>query len=242
MPGANSTRSAPCPPAAGATVDFRFRNGKQVHFEAHEILFTKLLEDVKAHISFGPKQLEWQNIEINDIGSRLVAMNQQQYIGRSVARWDLDLQPLPGHFDKRITVTTPLQKAGAYLLTAKLEGGNVSRIVVWLDDTVILKKPLDGQSYYFVADARTGQGVAGASVDFFGWRNVQVPGKNENRIETKRFAHKTDDRGQLQVRTAEMVDPQGNLPVAHHHGHARRPAGPPGLRQHLGLRPPRSRL
>ena len=137
-------------------------------------------------------------------------MNQQQYLGRSVARWDLDLEPLPGHFDKRITVTTPLQKAGAYLLTAKMEGGNVSRIVVWLDDTVILKKPLDGQSYYFVADARTGQGVAGASVDFFGWRNVQVPGKNENRIETKRFAHKTDDRGQLQVRTAEMVDPQGN--------------------------------
>ena len=198
------------PAGRGATVDFRFRNGKQVHFEAHEILFPKLLEDVKAHISFGPKQLELQNIEINDIGSRLVAMNQTQYLGRSVARWDLDLEPLPGHFDKRITVTTPLQNAGAYLLTAKLEGGNVSRIVVWLDDTVILKKPLEGQSYYFVADARTGQAVAGAGVDFFGWRSLQVPGKNEHRIETKRFAYRADDRGQLQVSTADMVDPQGN--------------------------------
>ena len=66
-----------------------------------------------------------------------------------------------------------------------MEGGNTSRIVVWLDDTVILKKPLDGKAYYFVADARTGQAVAGANVDFFGWRAVQVPGKNEYRIETK---------------------------------------------------------
>src|SRR5262249_1390413 len=124
--------------------------------------------------------------------------------------WDLGLEPMPGHLDKRVTVTTPLQKAGAYLLTATMEGGNVSRIVVWLDDTVILKKPLDKESYYFVADARTGQGVTGASLDCFGWRTMQVPGKNQHRIETKRFAHKTDDRGQVLVATADLVDRQGN--------------------------------
>ena len=39
------------PAGRGATVDFRFRNGKQVHFEAHEILFTKLSSDVKDYIS-----------------------------------------------------------------------------------------------------------------------------------------------------------------------------------------------
>ena len=48
--------------------------------------------------------------------------NQKQYLGGTVARWDLDLKPLPGHVDKRITVTTPLQKAGAYLLTARMDG------------------------------------------------------------------------------------------------------------------------
>src|SRR5262249_16391202 len=99
------------------------RNGKSVHFEAHEILFPKLLQDVKDYISSGPTQLNWQKIEINDVGSRLVAMNQQQYLGRSVARWDLALEPLPRHLDKRVTVTTPLQKAGAYLLTATMDGG-----------------------------------------------------------------------------------------------------------------------
>ncbi len=198
------------PAGRGATVDYRFRNGKQVHFEAHEVLFTKLLKDVKDYISSGPRQFDWQKMDISDIGSRLVAMDQKQYLGRSVARWDLGLEPRPGHFDRRITVTTPLQKAGAYLLTAKVEGGNTSRIVVWLDDTVILKKPLEGKTYYFVADARTGQAVPRARVDFFGWRAVQVPGKNENRIETKQLAHNADGDGQLQVPTASLVDPQGN--------------------------------
>ena len=38
------------PAGKGATVDFRFRNGKKVTFEAHEIKVAKLLDDVK-HIS-----------------------------------------------------------------------------------------------------------------------------------------------------------------------------------------------
>ncbi len=42
------------PAGGGATVDFRFRNGKQVHFEAHEILFSKLLKDAQDYISSAP--------------------------------------------------------------------------------------------------------------------------------------------------------------------------------------------
>ena len=76
MPGASSTRWKPCPPAAEPRSTFRFRNGKQVHFEAHEILFTKLLKDVKDYISSAPAQLDWQKIDLSDIGSRLVALNQ----------------------------------------------------------------------------------------------------------------------------------------------------------------------
>ena len=62
------------PAGAGATVDFRFRNGRCVHFEAHEILFTKLLKDVKDYLTSGPRQLDWQKINISDIGSRLVEL------------------------------------------------------------------------------------------------------------------------------------------------------------------------
>jgi hypothetical protein len=186
----------PQPAGRAASVDFRFRNGRRVHFEAHEILFDKLLQDVKDYSSSRPLTsivepkpaertkateedrrlvpqrepnildrelavppmvveadrqlapvladcaLDEKKIDIDDIGSRLVAGNEQQYLGRAVARWDLDLEPSTGHLDKRITVTTPLQRAGAYLVTGRIDGGNISRIVVWLDDTLIVQKSL----------------------------------------------------------------------------------------------------
>ena len=57
------------------------------------------------------------------------------------------------------------------LPTATMENGNTSRIIVWSDDTVIVKKPLTEQTYYFVADVRTGQPVPLANVELFGGRH-----------------------------------------------------------------------
>jgi len=132
------------PAGQGATVDYRFRNGKAVEFTAHEIRVQKLLDDVKAYIRSRPNQLDWEKLNIQDLGYRLVTKNQREYVGVEVASWKLDLEPREKHFDKRITVTTPLQKAGAFLLTAKMADGNTCQIVVWLADTVIVKKPLGG--------------------------------------------------------------------------------------------------
>jgi hypothetical protein len=42
------------PPQGQASVDIRFRNGRRVHFEAHEILFDELFQDVKDYISSRP--------------------------------------------------------------------------------------------------------------------------------------------------------------------------------------------
>jgi hypothetical protein len=199
------------PAGRGGTVDFRFRNGRRVHFEAYEVLFDKLLQDVKNYIASGPKEFDWQKSDLSDIGTRLIARNDLQYLGRSVARWDLDLEPEAGHLDKRISVATPLQNAGAYLLVAQMENGNTSRIVVWLDDTVIIKKPMAGETFYFVADARTGQPVARADVELFGWRMVQVKARNEFRVETRRLSVKTDDMGQVRVALANVDDRTGNF-------------------------------
>src|SRR5262249_43396572 len=101
---------------------------------------------------------------------------------------------------ERVTVNTPLQQPGAYLLTAKMANGNVSRMIVWVSDTVILKKQLPGQNYYFVADAVTGQPVPGASVEFFGWRQVQVqPNQNAFQVLTTTFTQTSDGNGQVIV-------------------------------------------
>jgi alpha-2-macroglobulin len=182
----------------GATVEFRCRNGAKVSFEAHEINVPRLLDDVKAYLKSSPNQLDWQKLNIGDIGYRLVHENQQQYVGARVATWDLELKPRPNHVDDRVTVATPLQRPGAYLVTAKMAGGNVSRIILWVADTAIAKKQLNGQVYYYVADAVSGLPVAKANVEFFGWKQVQVqPNRNVYRVVTSNFAEYSDKDGQI---------------------------------------------
>ncbi|MEI6809793.1 MAG: alpha-2-macroglobulin, partial [bacterium] len=103
-----------------AGIDFRFRNGTKVHFTAQEINVRKLLDDVKEYLKSNPGDLNWENMDVQNIGYRLVEGNQTKYVEKQVAEWDLDLKPRIMHFDKRITIQTPLKKAGAYLLTAKM--------------------------------------------------------------------------------------------------------------------------
>ena len=186
----------------GATVEYRFRNGNSVEFVAHEIKVEKLLGDVKDYIkgrsrtATGPEHLNWEKTNIGDIGMRLIGQNEKQYLGREVASWRMEIKPRPNHFDKRITVSTPLQKAGAYLVRATMANGNTSYIVLWLNDTAIVKKPMDNKQFYFVADATSGAPVPKANVEFFGWRQ-EWRGPNDIQILVKQFAELTDDDGQL---------------------------------------------
>ena len=184
------------PAGKAAEVDFRFRNADKVHFEAHAIHVDKLLDDVKAYLKTQPGQLDWQRMNIQDIGYQIVQRDQKQYVGEQVAAWDLELAPREGHFDKRITVATPLQNAGAYLLTAQIPDGNTSQIIVWLADTVLVKKPMPGKAYYFVADAVSGAPVPKANLEFFGYRQRHVGG-NRFELDTANFAELTGPDGQL---------------------------------------------
>jgi uncharacterized protein YfaS (alpha-2-macroglobulin family) len=186
------------PAGREAVVDFRFRNGSKVSFEAHEIKVGKLLDDVKAYLKGHTGQLDWQQLNVADIGYRLVEQQQQQYVGDKVAAWDLDLKPRPAHVDERVTVKTPLRKPGAYLLTAQMVGGNLSRVIVWVSDTALVKKQLEGRAFYYVADAVTGKPVPQAGVEFFGYKQVQVaPNQNNWRVDTTAFTAATDQDGGL---------------------------------------------
>ena len=94
-----------------------------------------------------------------------------------------------------------------------MAGGNTSFIVVWVDDTAIVKKPLAGKTYYFVADAVTGKPIAKANVEFFGWQQIYHDKPPRHEVVTKQFAEFTDADGQV------IPDPQQQPhehPVAHH--------------------------
>jgi len=196
------------PKGKGATVEYRFRNGDRVDLTAHEIKVEKLLEEVKKYLKSQPGRLDHRKINVGNLGYRLVHKNQEQYVGEEVARWSLPIKPRENHFDKRVTVTTPLQKAGAYLLKAQMAGGNTSYIVVWLSDLALVKKPLcldkdapqqatNQGTFYYVADSVSGRPTAKAKLDFFGHR-VQYHNKpRRHEVITKQFAEFADADGQL---------------------------------------------
>jgi hypothetical protein len=138
--------------------------------------------------------MDWQKININNIGWRLVENNEKKYLGKKAAGWSMKLTPREGHWDRRVTVETPLKKAGAYLLKATLAGGHTSRIVVWLNDTVIVHKPLDKENLYFVADAVTGAPLSHINLEFFGYRQEHVKW-NFYKTDIKQFSEYTDTDG-----------------------------------------------
>jgi uncharacterized protein YfaS (alpha-2-macroglobulin family) len=190
----------------GAEVDFSFRNAKKVSFTAHALKFELLLDDVKAYIKSKPNRLEYQRLNISDIGQRIVQQNENKYLGEQVAEWELELKPAAEHYDRRITVSTPLQKSGAYLLTGKIADGNTTRIIVWLSDTAIVKYQLADKSLYIVADATTGAPVTKANVEFFGYQQRHIK-NNDWQIDVKQFAEFSDAEGKLLLGSEQM--PQG---------------------------------
>ncbi len=186
------------PAGAGASVEFRFRNGKNVDFSANAVDTGKLLEDIKKYYRANPAQLDYNRGRISNIGWDILNEHRTKYIGEKVASWSLKLDPRPGHWDRRITVATPLQKPGAYLLTAKMERGNTCKILIWVADTAIVQKNVAGGPWYFVADAVTGEPIPKANVEFFGYHREYLrkrQGKRRYTIHTKNFSAFTDGDG-----------------------------------------------
>lgn len=193
------------PAGKGATVEYRFRNGKKVRLTARAVDTQKLLADVQAYIKSKPKHVEWKKANIADLGYRLVVENQTKYLGKTVASWERQLDPRPNHFDRIVTLDTPLKQAGAYLLTAKMDGGNTCHIVLWVADLTIVKKPLGEKTLYYVADAVTGKPAAGAQVNLFGYRQEWVEKRKDQsgggyyRFPTKNISGTTNADGMLTV-------------------------------------------
>ena len=191
------------PHGKGASVDFRFRNAKRVEFTAYRVKVPELLSDLKSMLqSHQGKTIPWDKLQIENLGYRLVRQNEKKYLGEQVADWHLDLEPLPNHFDKRITINTPLQQAGAYLLTSKVKGGNTTHIILWINDTAIVKKPLDNKSLYYIADAVTGKPIPKCNVEFFGYWNEHL-GDRKYKMHTEQFAKFTDKSGLVELSAEE---------------------------------------
>lgn len=193
-----------------AKIGFVFRNGKNVRLRAYEVDTKRLLADVKKYLESNPRELDHEKYNIGQIGHYLVNESWMKYVGDEAADWRLELEPAKAHWDRRIEIETPLTKTGAYVLKAEMDDGNMSNVIIWLSDTAIVKKPLEGKSFYYVADAITGKPVAKAKVEFFGWRQQRLRKekgivlKRYYDILTKKFVEFTDEDGQIFLSAKQM--------------------------------------
>ncbi len=195
-------RAVVAPAGTATTIDYRFRNGSELKLEAHSIRVDQLLGDVKTYIKGKPKRIDYNAINVENIGYRLVQQNQQKYVGERVAAWTQKLSPRPGHLDRLVTLKTSLKQAGAYLVTARMTGGNVSRIILWISDTALVHKRINGGDLYYVADSVSGSPVAGANVEFFGYERRRVA-KQQYRVDIRQFAELSNADGQVVPRVTD---------------------------------------
>ncbi|MEC9093453.1 MAG: MG2 domain-containing protein, partial [Planctomycetota bacterium] len=198
------------PAGAPAVLDYRYRNGTSIALTAERIDLNSLVKDAIEHVNSKPGRIDWNRVNVTNIGYRLIEGDGAKYIKEVVANWDKQVKPRKDHYDSRVTIKAPFKEAGAYLITAKMMGGNTSKIVLWISDTVIVRKPMSDKSLYFVADAVTGKPVPAATVKFFGYKQVYKPKTVNGRrirnyeIETREFTSTTDKNGQVVVPKSKL--------------------------------------
>lgn len=195
----------PQPAGKPAELLFRFRNADEVKLEAREVDVPQLLTDIQTYLEDDPGRLDYGRVNLHDLGRGLVEGDLERYAGDVIASWREVLAPRAGHLDRRVTLETPLSEAGAYWVTAEVPGGQRSAILVWVMDTVIVKKAVDGGTLLFVADAATGQPLEGVTLELFGYRSeflheAKLPFSRRHRTHTERVVERTDAEGMVMLR------------------------------------------
>lgn len=183
------------PAGTGLKLSMRHRNTERINFQATTINVEKLLGDVKKYLRDGPKKLDWERLQVDNIGYRLVRTMPEKYLSEVAAKWATKVKSPENHFDSLTDIATPLQEPGAYLIEAVAEGGNTSYVVAWVADTAIVRKPGNGQTLYYVADAVTGKPLPGMTLELFGYRQQNQRKPNAFEIITDTQLEKTNDQG-----------------------------------------------
>jgi alpha-2-macroglobulin len=170
------------PAGSKAKLSLVFRNGRKIFLTARPVNVAQLLKDVEAYLLTKPQEPDWQATNIQAIGNRLLEKNQEKYLGEIAQEWTSELKPAADHWDRRVDLETPLQEAGAWFIEGKMEGGNVTRQLLWIEGMVLVRNNESEAVRFYLADATTGLPVAEAGLKFFGYsekwqdrRNNQKP-------------------------------------------------------------------
>lgn len=208
--------TTPQPAGRGATLRITHRNAAQIGFTAKRVDVAKLLADVREVLTNPPEDYNRRDLQVEQIGWRLVHADGERYLGETVAEWSAEVETPPRHNDGAAAIASPLQNAGAYLVTATPKGegedGAKLNVVVWIADTALVRKPTDSGAIYQALDAQSGAPVNAATLDLFGYREQRdrLPGgQRPPRVETTRRVAATDAGG---LAVLDLAPPEGEPP------------------------------
>ena len=156
----------------------------------------KLLDDVKAYLKSNPRQLDWQKDSTSATSAIGWSSETRNAISATGGAVDVEARAAAQPFRPPRHRDHAAAKAGRYLLTAKMPGGNTSYIVLWVADTAIVKKPLAGKTFTTwptPSPARRSPRPTSSS-SAAGRKSLE---RNRTRLDIKAFRRQTDADGQI---------------------------------------------
>lgn len=178
-----------------------FRNAKKIQFTAAPLDMGRVLADLKTYLKGNPQDIDYDKVTLERIGERLIEQSASNYVGETAASWELALTPEDKYRTTRTQTEVPLDRAGAWWITGKVEDGNTVRTLVWITDTTLVRRDHDGKAAWWVVDAATGAPVPGATVEFFGYRFVssekRLPNGRRGEVKTKELTKVSDEQGKV---------------------------------------------
>lgn len=180
-----------------------FRNAQEIEITAHKVNTKKLISDVKSYFKSQPERMQWDKVHISNLGWRLIQKNQKQYIGKEVLKWKQKLLPQEKHLLSSGVVKNKLNKFGTYLITAKVKGGNTSRLILWVPKHALVKAMGDKNIHLFIAESETGKPSSNIELNLFSYQQnyarVNKQGKHIQEIKVYEENYTSNEEGVVMI-------------------------------------------
>ena len=216
--------AATVPEGSRPKIPLVFRNATSVQFTAAPIDMDAVLADTISYLKGNPREVEWERVNPSAIASRIIADDRSKYVGKTEATWEQALKPEEGHRDTMADVEVPVDKAGAWWISAVTKDGNKFHTLVWIVDNVLVQRDVAGQKQWWTADAASGAPIAESNLEFFGYQTVprdrKTPLDRRMDVLTKSFAGKADQEGRLLVKPGDLDPEYSWMVVARKEGRA----------------------
>lgn len=154
-----------------------YRNGKQIRISIKEVKIDLFLAEFKRtldekeknrRLNRYPKSKCWDSRVWNwrNIGETILRYSsiRRRCLSKTIKKWTVELGQKEKYIDHILSVPLDLKDAGIYLVEAKMQNGNIDRILVSIQNIAFIIKMYLDNVYWFLVDARTGVPIINTKV------------------------------------------------------------------------------